>query len=68
MQSHFAKIAAEVRIVDEPGAELPANSAGEIAVRGPMVMMGYWYRPDETATALRNGRAGACRDRPPGAR
>lgn len=45
----------EVRIFDEDDRALPAGQAGEIVVRGPGVMRGYWRRPDETATALRNG-------------
>ncbi len=45
------------RIVDlETGErELPLGVAGELIIRGPQVMAGYWDRPDETATALRNG-------------
>ena len=34
---------------------LPAGQQGEIVVRGPQVMRGYWNRPDETATVLRDG-------------
>jgi long-chain acyl-CoA synthetase len=33
---------------------LEPNQVGELVVRGPQVMLGYWNRPDETATALRN--------------
>lgn len=43
---------AEVRVHDETGRVLPPGSTGEIAVRGPMVMKGYWNRPDETAAVL----------------
>lgn len=45
----------DVRIVDADDNELPRGSVGEIVVRGPQVMMGYWKRPEETAKALRNG-------------
>src|SRR5690606_26664863 len=46
---------AEVRIVDADGVELPTGSVGEIAARGPMVMAGYWNKPEQTANALRDG-------------
>lgn len=45
----------EVRIVDEAGREVPRGEVGEIAVRGPNVMLGYWNKPQETADALRGG-------------
>lgn len=45
----------EVMIVDEAGNELPRGTVGEIVVRGPNVMMGYWNKPEETAAAIRNG-------------
>ena len=45
----------EMRVLDENGAEVPAGSWGEIAIRGPNVMLGYWNRPEETARALREG-------------
>jgi long-chain acyl-CoA synthetase len=43
------------RILGPDGAELPAGEAGEIAIRGPQVVPGYWNRPDETAHALPGG-------------
>jgi long-chain acyl-CoA synthetase len=47
----------ELRIVDiETGEiDLPPGEIGEIVVRGPQVMKGYWNAPEETARALRNG-------------
>jgi long-chain acyl-CoA synthetase len=42
----------EVSICDENGNPLPAESDGEICIRGPQVMQGYWNRPDETAAVL----------------
>ena len=42
----------EVAIFDESGAELGTDEVGEICVRGPQVMAGYWQRPDETARVL----------------
>lgn len=46
---------AEVAIIDPDDRPLPAGSHGEIVARGPMVMQGYWNRPDLTAEALRGG-------------
>lgn len=46
---------AEVRIVDADDNELPNGRVGEIAVRGPIVMKGYWNKPTETEAALRGG-------------
>lgn len=43
---------AEVRILDSEGRELSDGEAGEIVVRSPMVMAGYWNRPEETAAVL----------------
>jgi long-chain acyl-CoA synthetase len=45
----------EVSVQDDSGAILPPTKTGEICVRGPNVMLGYWNQPDETGKALRNG-------------
>jgi long-chain acyl-CoA synthetase len=42
----------EFRIVDDEGRALPMGERGEIAIRGPQVMIGYWNRPDETARVM----------------
>jgi long-chain acyl-CoA synthetase len=45
----------DVRIVDVDGRELPRRDVGEVVVRGPNVMQGYWNKPEQTASALRGG-------------
>jgi long-chain acyl-CoA synthetase len=45
----------EMAIVDDYGKPLPAGEKGEIVIRGPQIMKGYWNRPQETAKAIRNG-------------
>ena len=42
----------EIAILDDDGNQLPVGSVGEIAIRGPQVMAGYWNRPDETAKVM----------------
>ncbi len=42
----------EVCVLDEDGGEVPLGMPGELAVRGPQVMAGYWQRPDETAQVM----------------
>jgi len=44
---------AEIRVVDPFDAEVPNGTVGEVVVRGGHVMLGYWNKPEETATALR---------------
>ena len=46
----------DVRIVDlETGADLPPGGEGEVVIKGPQVMKGYWNRPEETAATLKDG-------------
>jgi long-chain acyl-CoA synthetase len=45
----------EVSILDDDDRALPVGDTGEIGVRGPNVMLGYYGLPDETARTLRNG-------------
>jgi long-chain acyl-CoA synthetase len=42
----------ELAILDDEGNHLPQGMPGEIAIRGPQVMDGYWQRPDETASVM----------------
>jgi acyl-CoA synthetase (AMP-forming)/AMP-acid ligase II len=50
-----AAMCCELEIVDVNGAEAPRGAVGEIRVRGPNTMLGYWNKPKETAAALRDG-------------
>jgi long-chain acyl-CoA synthetase len=45
----------EVKIVDADGREVPRGTVGEVIVRGPNVMQGYWNKPEQTTAALKNG-------------
>ena len=45
-----------VEILGDDGAALPSGEVGEIVASGPQVVPGYWRKPDETATALPDGR------------
>jgi fatty-acyl-CoA synthase len=45
----------EVRILDPEDREVPRGQTGELCIRGPIVMDGYWQRPEQTAETLRNG-------------
>jgi long-chain acyl-CoA synthetase len=40
------------KLLDDDGIEVPAGQPGEIAIKGPQVMAGYWQRPDETAKSM----------------
>ncbi len=45
----------EVRVVDPEGCDLPVDAVGEIWLRGPGVMLGYWNLPEQTAQVLHQG-------------
>ena len=45
----------EVRVVDAEGRNLPVGEAGELWIKGPMVVPGYWGRPEATAANFTNG-------------
>jgi len=59
----------EIALLDDEGREVPLGQPGEIAIRGPQVMAGYWQRPDETAKVMtaegyfRSGDVGVVDDR-----
>jgi long-chain acyl-CoA synthetase len=42
----------ELKLLDDDGREVPTGTPGEIAIKGPQVMAGYWQRPDETAKVM----------------
>ena len=42
----------ELALLDDEGRRVPVGQPGEIAIRGPQLMAGYWQRPDETARAI----------------
>ena len=45
----------DIRIMDDAGNEVPIGERGELWVKGPQVMKGYWNRPEDTAEVLHNG-------------
>ncbi|MCB9254136.1 MAG: long-chain-fatty-acid--CoA ligase [Bdellovibrionaceae bacterium] len=42
----------DMKIVDDNGNEVPTGEAGEICIKGPQVMSGYWQKPEETAKVM----------------
>jgi fatty-acyl-CoA synthase len=45
----------ELKIVAADGAEVPRGAVGEVVIRSPVVMKGYWNKPDATQAAIRDG-------------
>lgn len=50
-----ASLSTDVRVVDEHGREVEPETVGELLIRGPMVMSGYWRNPAATASTIRDG-------------
>ena len=45
----------DIKIIDGAGNALPTGATGEICIRGPIIMPGYWNKPEATAEAVRDG-------------
>ena len=45
----------DIRLVDDNGHDVPSGEPGELWVKGPQVMLGYWQRPDATDEVLKDG-------------
>lgn len=45
----------DIMLVDDAGNEVPEGEPGELCIKGPQVMLGYWQRPDATDEVLKNG-------------
>lgn len=45
----------DIRVVDDAGNEVPQGERGELWVKGPQVMQGYWQRPEDTADVIKDG-------------
>ncbi len=45
----------EIKVFDDDGKEVPMNERGELGIKGPQVMSGYWNRDEETANCFRDG-------------
>jgi long-chain acyl-CoA synthetase len=50
-----AALTCEVKVVDANRQEVPRGTPGELAIRGPNIMKGYWNKPEETAAVLDGG-------------
>jgi len=50
-----AVVGNEIRVLDSNGTELESGSVGEVVVRGPNVMQGYWNKPEQTTAVLKEG-------------